>query len=593
MRAAAAAMLLACALAHAAEPGPDSPELRIGLAAEDAWRGSAALVGQTIERLRAELPEYRVSVSTLPSDALAAAAETQRIDLLAAGPAVYRRLTLRGAHSLAAVTSPRAPDPNYGDASLIIAAGGESSPGTVASLSGKTVAVSPRFGFPGYEYALGEISRLGFSRHFLGGVLRVEGSTGELLAALREGRADAAVLPACLLEEHSERTGEDTSWIRVVGSRQHAALRCLHSTDLYPGLTLAVLPTTTPEEIRRIQRALSQMNPVGGYGWSFPTDFRSTDRLLSALELDEFSIYRRSFLHDFWGRFGKTISIGLLALLVLALHSFIVSHQVRRRTRELQEALEEQTRLRSTAQAAATRIEKLQKLGAMGQMSSLFAHELRQPLSSIITYAFSLARRNSKLYADARLEEGLSEIRAQAERADEIVKRVRSYIKSRSSSAVTADWTEIIRGTIREFHSVSDKRLAVRFDPPGPVWIHADPLEMELVVLNLLRNASEAQEGSDSAEVRITVAAGGPEATLIMEDNGPRLTEESLRRIGDPLGSDKPEGLGLGLSIVRALLEKHAGRIAFAPGDPTGLRVTVTLPAAPAPGAPTETEIPR
>ena len=72
--------------------------------------------------------------------------------------------------------------------------------------------------------------------------------------------------------------------------------------------------------------------------------------------------------------------------------------------------------------------------------------------------------------------------------------------------------------------------------------------------------------------------------TLIMEDNGPRLTEESLRRIGDPLGSDKPEGLGLGLSIVRALLEKHAGRIAFAPGDPTGLRVTVTLPAAPAPG---------
>jgi two-component system sensor histidine kinase TtrS len=105
-------------------------------------------------------------------------------------------------------------------------------------------------------------------------------------------------------------------------------------------------------------------------------------------------------------------------------------------------------------------------------------------------------------------------------------------------------------------------------------------MELELVVVNLLRNSLQAQTDPEKkVEVSITVRENGKRAELCVEDNGPVLSDESMRRLSETvLQSEKPEGLGLGLSIVRMLVEEHNGTVRFERAAPTGLRVVISLP---------------
>ena len=100
------------------------------------------------------------------------------------------------------------------------------------------------------------------------------------------------------------------------------------------------------------------------------------------------------------------------------------------------------------------------------------------------------------------------------------------------------------------------------------------------MVVNLLRNSLQAQTDPEKkVEVTITVRENGNRAELCVEDNGPVLSDESMRRLSETvLQSEKPEGLGLGLSIVRMLVEEHNGTVRFERADPTGLRVVISLP---------------
>jgi two-component system sensor histidine kinase TtrS len=344
---------------------------------------------------------------------------------------------------------------------------------------------------------------------------------------------------------------------------------------------MVTFPTVTPDTSRRILGALVETGEVDGNYWSIATDFSRLDRLLRTLELDDFSLFRRSFVSTMWARWRDVVLLALLVIIGLAAHSVRTRLVVRRQTSELRRLLDEQKRLHEQARVSSKRIEKLQRLGAMGQMSSLFAHELRQPLNSVICYAYSLLQRNDQIYADQTIHEGLSEIRSQAERADAIVRRVRSYVKSQSESLQNMILKDIIDKAIREFETSQPRHVPIRIQADPGIRVLADPLEMELVIINLLRNASEVQKDADDALIVVSLERTESSARLRIQDNGPQLTAQSVLRIQQSEDSTKPEGLGLGLSIVRMLVEKHNGTIRFAPGRRRGLVVTITLPLAP------------
>jgi len=574
--------LAVASLGCAAAEHLEKPSLRVGLNAHDAYRESSRLVLASLQAIRRALPEFEIKVRILQHDELIRATGTQGIDVLIAASDIYRRQATKGARDLATVASTRALNPNYAEGGLILVPSANLKLKTLEDLRGRNVLVSPAYGFAGREFVLGEIARIserpaGFFR-----VVSVENPSAEnILASLRQGKADAAILPACLLEHYSEQTARDTSWLRVLNARQHSSLQCLHSTDLYPGLTMVTFPTVTPDTSRRILGALVETGEVDGNYWSIATDFSRLDRLLRTLELDDFSLFRRSFVSTMWARWRDVVLLALLVIIGLAAHSVRTRLVVRRQTSELRRLLDEQKRLHEQARVSSKRIEKLQRLGAMGQMSSLFAHELRQPLNSVICYAYSLLQRNDQIYADQTIHEGLSEIRSQAERADAIVRRVRSYVKSQSESLQNMILKDIIDKAIREFETSQPRHVPIRIQADPGIRVLADPLEMELVIINLLRNASEVQKDADDALIVVSLERTESSARLRIQDNGPQLTAQSVLRIQQSEDSTKPEGLGLGLSIVRMLVEKHNGTIRFAPGRRRGLVVTITLPLAP------------
>ncbi|MGN1150216.1 MAG: ATP-binding protein, partial [Sutterella sp.] len=134
-------------------------------------------------------------------------------------------------------------------------------------------------------------------------------------------------------------------------------------------------------------------------------------------------------------------------------------------------------------------------------------------------------------------------------------------------------------------HAVADLKTTGRYSASirlvaeaDPV-VFADPLEIELVALNLIKNALQALSAEGSGgKVHVTLGEEGERAALTVSDNGSGVTEDTVRRLMTSLESTKAEGLGLGLSIVRGILEAYGGKLTFAKREEGGLIARVTFP---------------
>ena len=274
----------------------------------------------------------------------------------------------------------------------------------------------------------------------------------------------------------------------------------------------------------------------------------------------------------------------LFALLLLGLifHSVRVSQLVRVRTAHLQEALHEQQRLQNDARAAAERVEHMSRVGAVGQLSTIFAHEMRQPLAAISLYVFGLKRLvQSGSLTPEKIEAIAGKLETQTARADAIVNRVRAYAKSDKPVREAVSLVEAARKALRELTTTGRWHAAVSIAAREDVQCLADPLELELVAMNLIKNALEAVEGLPAGMVNIAVSEHNGKAELTVLNNGPAVSSELVERLNDRAASgssSKKSGLGLGLSIVRSILERLGGRITFTALAGGGLAAVATLP---------------
>jgi signal transduction histidine kinase len=104
-------------------------------------------------------------------------------------------------------------------------------------------------------------------------------------------------------------------------------------------------------------------------------------------------------------------------------------------------------------------------------------------------------------------------------------------------------------------------------------------MELELLVLNLVKNALEAAAQTSEGEVEVTLASDQNRIRLMVSDNGPAISDRDFARLSEPLSSSKPDGTGLGVAIVRMVAEKHQGSVTFVRRDGRGLEAAVDLPA--------------
>ncbi len=255
-----------------------------------------------------------------------------------------------------------------------------------------------------------------------------------------------------------------------------------------------------------------------------------------------------------------------------ALHSWRTEVLLQRRTNELMSTQQEVMRISDT-------LTHLQKVGIVGQISTVIAHELRQPLSVVVSYIHGVQRLlDQGRINPSVLEEALMQIKDEVVKINDIVERVRDYAKQQKESRTAFNLSDLINKNIEELEKYYRNEIKVARDIETLLPINANAVEMRLVIINLLKNAMQAALMQPKPIVQISAKMQGDVICLKVTDNGPRLDEISFKKIMEPLKSSKLTGLGLGLMIVNLIIENHSGTLQVSQNTETGLTFTVTLP---------------
>ena len=241
-------------------------------------------------------------------------------------------------------------------------------------------------------------------------------------------------------------------------------------------------------------------------------------------------------------------------------------------------------------QATEARLQDLQtelihigRLTAMGEMTSALAHELNQPLSALTNYLNGSIRLLDKpdLPRD-RLDDALGKARDQALRAGEIIRRLRDFVARGEVERQVESLPKLIEEA-GALALVGAKEHGVHVDfvfDPGVDLVLADRVQIQQVILNLIRNAMEAMEDQPVRHLTISLQREQGEARVTVSDTGSGLDPFMSGVLFQPFMTTKRSGMGIGLSICRTIIEAHGGRIWAEPNPRGGTRFAFTLKAA-------------
>lgn len=224
------------------------------------------------------------------------------------------------------------------------------------------------------------------------------------------------------------------------------------------------------------------------------------------------------------------------------------------------------------------------RLGTMGEMASGMAHELNQPLAAIITYADACRELvESGRMPTAQVLEVLKTISNQAERAGKIIQRLRRLVRKSEPARTQISVNEAVREAAAllegEIRNIGARiRLDLAAPPPD---IAADVVQIEQVLLNLMRNGIEAMSETSAGERELVVSTRQDPAgwvEIAVRDSGRGVSRETANRLFEPFFTTKTEGLGMGLSISRGIVEAHGGRVWLTPNAERGATAHCLLP---------------
>lgn len=555
-------------------------------------------INRTLDALSDSLARNQVTLQVRAANVLEIEelVRNDQIDLFIAPSTLYRRLLLSGCSDIAATHETRTHNPNRAEGVLFL---NRLDTDSADVLDPRTAL---RLGTNNETETLairGELLQHGMNsartRTFLESVPLQPLSNATLRTALddlSQGRRNLLILPVCQLERYCETTDCSTGNLSVLWPKQDTDMACLHSSELYPGTTLTATPRLSPFALKEVLRTIYSLTPApNGQSWQVVTNFQTTDLMLQALDDGAWAQIENFTLRRFFDRWRWWIAAGVCIASLIIVHAIILQILVRRKTRQLRKALVEQKKARRETEVISQRLEQQRRLQTIGQMASLFAHELGQPLNAIGCYAHGISKATQNSENRTAVQKGIHGIETQVGRASAIVERVRDYVRSQTVRTHRIELDVLVKSAIKNFKitSLGSTPVSLEDTTSRSLCVLGDPLELELIVINLLRNASQAQQRTLHPSIRITLL-DSPSPGFIVTDNGSGLDEEKLSRIVHAGESTRPEGLGLGLTIVRNLVALHNGTIRFSLTRKGGLRVQVLLPAAPEPSSATASE---
>lgn len=230
------------------------------------------------------------------------------------------------------------------------------------------------------------------------------------------------------------------------------------------------------------------------------------------------------------------------------------------------------------------RMLQVSRLATIGEMAAGVAHELNQPLTAIANYAQACDRLLARPAANLEdIHTALREIAAQAVRAGDILRRLRSLARSQPMRREPADINAVIEEILDLLTAdARAHRGILRFEPaPALPPVSVDSVQLQHVIVNLVRNGLEAQSDAAAETRELSVRTGlraGGEVEIAICDNGPGLSPQALERLFDPFFSTKADGTGLGLAISNTVVRAHDGSLVHQPNQPRGACFYIRLP---------------
>jgi two-component system, LuxR family, sensor kinase FixL len=216
----------------------------------------------------------------------------------------------------------------------------------------------------------------------------------------------------------------------------------------------------------------------------------------------------------------------------------------------------------------------ISRLTAMGEMASTLAHELNQPLSAIANYLRGSRRLLEGISDDksAAMRDALDKAADQAMRAGQIIRRLRDFVSRGEGEQRVESITKLVEeASALALVGVKDRGIRVQFQfNPEIDLVLADRVQVQQVVLNLILNAMDAMEASQTRDLVVAISpADGNQVKISVADSGSGIAPEVAEQLFQPFVTTKRHGMGIGLSISRAIVEAHSGRIWVEP-NPTG-----------------------
>lgn len=243
----------------------------------------------------------------------------------------------------------------------------------------------------------------------------------------------------------------------------------------------------------------------------------------------------------------------------------------------------ERCRAEESARNRENELAHVARLSTVGEMAAGFARELNQPLTAIQNYASGCVRRLRAGGTDKeQLCAAMESTVTQAQRASEIIRRIRWFIRRDAPEMAPVDINTVVREALALMESDAHHAgISVRFDlAPNLPWARADTTQIQQAVISIARNGMEAMSGNDQGLKELIIRSqvtSNDEIEISVRDCGPGIPAEIKDRLFDPFFTTKSDGLGMGLSICRAILERHDGRIYLGSNSGPGAEIRFTL----------------
>lgn len=411
------------------------------------------------------------------------------------------------------------------------------------------------------------------------------------------GEVDAGILSACVLEEMETEGKIKKGDLRVLHPQTYAHFPCKTSSKLYPDWPFTKLRSTSNNLAKRVAQVLlampadSKASRSGGYtGWTIHMEYQSVHELFRGLQIGPYSWMQITNFQELWQRYRHWIVIFVLSMIWGVWHIVRVEHLVSLRTRQLSKAninlkkeMDERQKAEERVRLHQSELAHVSRISAAGELASGMAHEINQPLSAINSYAHGMVWRlqAGEMNTIEQIEVAQL-ISKQAEQAGAIIQRFHGFLRKKKVIFTAVNTNKAIEEAIELFSTEARKKkitIELHLSKQLPP-VYGEMIQIEQVFLNLMRNAMEAmsQQDEEFRILHIYSEVINNKIIVKFQDNGPAITDKTAAQFFDPFFTTKDDGMGLGLSISRSIVESHGGELVLQEYTSNGLTIQASWP---------------